>query len=219
MTWMTDPAAMRRGYLHGRLDDPDQGVTSRTWLEQFRLWFDDASADPAVLEANAMQVATAGPDGRPSVRTVLLKGLDERGVVFFTNYDSAKGRDLAVNPFASAVFAWLAHERQVRLSGPVDRVSLAETQAYFAGRPRGSQLGAWASPQSEIVLSRKELELAYGEVETRFAGEDVPPPPNWGGYRIAPNAVEFWQGRPDRLHDRLRYRHEGERWVIERLAP
>ena len=132
---MTDPAALRRAYLRGRLDDD---LTTRTWLQQFRLWFDDAAADPAVVEANAMQVATASDDGVPSVRTVLLKGLDERGLVFYTNYESAKARQLEANPRASAVFAWLAHERQVRVSGPVTRVERAETESYFAARPRGS---------------------------------------------------------------------------------
>lgn len=216
---MGDPADMRRTYLRGRLDDPEHALTSHTWLDQFRLWFEDAGADPAVVEANAMQVATADADGKPSVRTVLLKGFDERGIVFFTNYDSAKARDIAANPHAAAVFAWLVHERQVRFSGPVERVSAAETDAYFASRPRGSQLGAWASPQSEAVSSRAELEQAYADAETRFAGVPVPTPPHWGGYRIEPRAVEFWQGRTDRLHDRLRYRHEADRWVIERLGP
>jgi pyridoxamine 5'-phosphate oxidase len=219
MTPMSDPADMRRGYLHGRLDDPEHALTAHTWLDQFTLWFDDAAVDPAVVEANAMQVATVGADGKPSVRTVLLKGLDARGIVFFTNYDSAKGRDIEANPNAAAVFAWLAHERQVRFGGPIVQVSAAETDAYFASRPRGSQLGAWASPQSEIVTSREELERAYAEVEARFAGGPVPTPPRWGGYRIAPQYVEFWQGRADRLHDRLRYRHDGRRWLIERLAP
>jgi pyridoxamine 5'-phosphate oxidase len=219
MTPMSDPADMRRGYLHGRLDDSEHALTSHTWLDQFTLWFDDASADPAVVEANAMQVATVGADGTPSVRTVLLKGFDARGIVFFTNYDSAKGHDIAANPNAAAVFAWLPHERQVRFGGPIVQVSAAETDAYFASRPRGSQLGAWASPQSEIVASREELERAYADVEARFAGGPVPTPPHWGGYRIAPEYVEFWQGRADRLHDRLRYRHDGQRWVIERLAP
>lgn len=216
---MTDPAAMRRGYLRGRLDDPEHSLSSYTWLDQFRLWFEDASADPAVIEANAMQLATVAPDGRPAVRTVLLKGFDDRGIVFYTNYESQKGRELSSTPYAAAVFAWLPHERQVRISGAVHRVDQQETDDYFANRPRGSQLGAWASPQSTVVASRVQLERAYAEVEERFAGGAVPTPPHWGGFRIVPDAVEFWQGRPDRLHDRLRYRHDGNRWVIERLAP
>ncbi len=169
-------------------------------------WFAEAVAEPAVLEANAMQVATVDATGRPSVRTVLVKGFDERGVVFYTNYESAKARDLAARPYAAAVLAWLPLERQVRLSGPVTRVERAETEAYFASRPRGSQLAAWASPQSDAVPSRAALETAVRATEERFAGADVPAPPNWGGYRIAPEEVEFWQGRADRLHDRIRYR-------------
>jgi pyridoxamine 5'-phosphate oxidase len=207
---------MRRGYLRGHLDESD---ASRTWLEQFRLWFHDAAADPAQPEPTAMQLATATAAGRPSVRTVLLKGLDERGIVFYTNYDSAKGADLAENPVATAVFAWLVHERQVRFAGPVAKIDRAESEAYFAQRPRGSQLGAWVSPQSKVISSRSVLEDAVGATEERFAGKDVPPPPNWGGYRLQPETVEFWQGRADRLHDRLRYRREGELWILERLAP
>jgi pyridoxamine 5'-phosphate oxidase len=213
---MTDPADLRRNYARGELDD---AAVASTWLEQFRIWFDAAVADPAVIEPNAMQVATVRPDGRPTVRTVLLKGLDSRGIVFYTNYESAKGRDLAANPSAAAVFAWLAHERQVRVSGPVTKVSEAETSAYFATRPRGSQLGAWASPQSAVVPSRAALDALVAEVESRFGDDPVPPPPNWGGYRIAPDEVEFWQGRRDRLHDRIRYRLAAGSWVRERLAP
>ncbi|MCU1658855.1 MAG: pyridoxamine 5-phosphate oxidase [Pseudonocardiales bacterium] len=213
---MTEPAGMRRTYHRGQLDE---SLVSRTWLEQFHLWFHDATADPAVVEANAMQVATVGADCRPSVRTVLLKGVDERGLVFYTNYESAKARDLAANPYAAVVFAWLAHERQVRASGAVQRVDRAETEAYFATRPRGSQLSAWASAQSSIVSSRAVLERTLADLEARYTGVDIPAPPNWGGYRLAPDTVEFWQGRADRLHDRLRYRRAGERWVLERLAP
>jgi pyridoxamine 5'-phosphate oxidase len=171
------------------------------------------------VEPNAVQLATADAEGRPSVRTVLVKSFDQRGVVFYTNYRSAKARDLAARPYASAVFVWLPLERQVRLSGPVAPLSRAETEAYFAARPRGSQLGAWASPQSEVVASRAALDAAYTEVERRFAGEDVPAPPHWGGYRLTPDAVEFWQGRPDRLHDRLRFRRAQAGWTVERLAP
>ena len=213
---MSDPADSRRNYAHGSLDDD---VVASTWLEQFRHWFDAASADPAVLEANAMQVATAGRDGRPSVRTVLLKGLDERGLVFYTNYDSAKAGELAENPYVAAVFTWFAHERQVRVSGPVTKVSTEETAAYWATRPRGSQLGAWASPQSSVVASRAALDALVDVVAARFGDGPIPPPPHWGGFRIAADVVEFWQGRHDRLHDRIRFRREGDGWVRERLAP
>ncbi|MDT4938877.1 MAG: pyridoxamine 5-phosphate oxidase [Pseudonocardiales bacterium] len=216
MTASSDPAGIRRAYLRGRLDET---LVSRTWLDQFRLWLDAATGDPAVLEPTAMQLATVDTAGHPSVRTVLLKGFDDRGVAFFTNYDSPKGVDLDARPYASAVFVWLAQERQVRLSGQVTRVDRDETAAYFTQRPRGSQLGAWASPQSQVIASRVVLEQSVTEVEERFTGQDVPPPPFWGGYRIAPDTVEFWQGRPDRLHDRLRYRRDGEVWVLERLAP
>jgi pyridoxamine 5'-phosphate oxidase len=207
---------MRRSYRRGRLGEQ---MVAATWLEQLRRWFADAVASEAIIEPNAMQVATADASGRPSVRTVLAKGLDDRGVVFYTNYDSAKGRALAQRPYAEAVFAWLALERQARLAGQVERVSRAETEAYFASRPKGSQLAAWASAQSTVVASRAELEAALRAVEARFAGGDVPPPPNWGGYLIRPESVEFWQGRDDRLHDRIRYRRDGAVWVIERLAP
>jgi len=216
MDTMSDPAGTRRDYQRGQLDE---NVVARTWLDQLRLWFTDATAEPSVVEVTAMQLATVDTAGRPSVRTVLVKGLDERGVVFYTNYESAKARDLDARPSAAAVLVWLPLERQVRLSGPVTRVERAETEAYFAARPRGSQLGAWASPQSTVVPSRAALEDAVREIEERFAGGEVPAPPNWGGYRLAPDVVEFWQGRADRLHDRIRYRLDGDAWVIERLAP
>ncbi len=213
---MVDLPGMRRSYRRGHLGDE---VVAPTWLAQLRAWFDEAVATESVAEANAMQVATVDDAGRPSVRTVLVKGIDERGVVFYTNYDSAKGRDLARHPYAAAVLVWPTLERQVRVSGSVSRVDRAETEAYFAGRPRGSQLGAWASPQSDVVASRTVLETAMADTEARFAGGDVPPPPYWGGYRIRPDVVEFWQGRPDRLHDRIRFRADGDEWAIERLAP
>jgi pyridoxamine 5'-phosphate oxidase len=213
---MSDPADLRRNYARGSLDDE---ALASGWLEQFRIWFDAAVADPAVVEANAMQVATVGRDGRPSVRTVLLKGLDEQGLVFYTNYASAKADDLAAHPYAAAVFTWLAHERQVRVSGPVRKVSAQETEEYWASRPRGSQLGAWASPQSAVVASRAALDALVDEVTARFGDGPIPLPLHWGGYRIIPDVVEFWQGRSDRLHDRIRYRYDGAAWVRERLAP
>jgi pyridoxamine 5'-phosphate oxidase len=213
---MTDPAELRATYRRGRLEEAD---LAGTWLAQLRSWFDQAAADPAVVEPNAMQLATADAAGRPSVRTVLAKRLDARGVVFYTNYASAKAADLAVNPRASSVFAWLAHQRQVRLSGTAAKVSREETEAYFATRPRDSQLGAWASPQSEVVESRAALDLLAAQVADRFGDGPIPAPPNWGGYLLTPDEVEFWQGREGRLHDRIRYRRGGDSWVIERLAP
>lgn len=213
---MTDPAGLRARYTRSTLDEAD---LADTWLAQLRLWFDAALADPTVVEANAVQLATASADGRPSVRTVLAKGIDERGVVFFTNYESDKARDLAENPRAAVVFAWLAHQRQVRLAGTVEQTSRAETEAYFATRPRESQIGAWASPQSRPVASRAELDQLADDAATRFGDGAIPAPPHWGGYRVVPDEVEFWQGREGRLHDRIRFRREGDAWVRERLAP
>jgi pyridoxamine 5'-phosphate oxidase len=213
---VSDPAAMRRSYLLGQLCEQ---MLAPDWYTQLRSWFDDAAASGLVGEANAIQLATVTPEARPAVRTVLVKGLDERGIVFYTNQESAKARDLADRPYAAAVFAWLPLERQVRLAGPVEAVTRAETEAYFAGRPRGSQIGAWASPQSDVVASRAELDEKVREIEERFAGADVPAPPFWGGYRISPDLVEFWQGRTDRMHDRMRYRRAEDGWAIERLAP
>lgn len=212
-----DPARMRRSYDLATLDESSLAAT---WLDQLQDWFGQAFRDFGAVEANAIQLATVDDSGLPSVRTVLAKGIDERGVSFFTNYESAKARDLEARRYAAIVFVWPAHERQVRLSGPVARVSHEETAAYFATRPRGSQLGAWASPQSRVVASRTELEERLAEVERRFGDGDIPPPPHWGGYLLTPELVEFWQGRPDRLHDRLQFRRDmsGE-WTVERLAP
>lgn len=209
---MTDPGDLRRGYL-------DETDVAASWLEQLQRWFHDAVSDPAVVEANAIQLATADADAHPTVRTVLAKGIDARGIVFYTNYESAKARDLEANPHASAVFAWLPHERQVRITGTVGRVERAETEAYFATRPRESQIGAWASPQSQVVASRAVLDDAVSTTEQRFTGAEIAAPPNWGGYLIAPGSVEFWQGRRGRLHDRIRFRLDGTDWVRERLAP
>lgn len=211
-----DPASMRRDYLRARLDE---AVVPADWLLLFRQWFVLAAGESGLLEANAMQLATVAADGCPSVRTVLMKGFDERGFTFYTNYGSAKAHDLQDHPYAAGVFVWLAQERQVRVRGPVRRVEQAESAAYFASRPRGAQLGAWASRQSQVVASRAELDEAMAEVTQRFAGREVPVPQHWGGYRLTPDEVEFWQGRTDRMHDRLRYRRDGERWLLERLAP
>ena len=187
------------------------------WPTQFERWLADA-IDAGLPEPNAMVLATADAAGRPSARSVLLKGYDVRGFVFFTNYGSRKGTELSANPYASLVFPWYPLHRQVIVAGPVERTSRAETEDYFAIRPRGAQLGAWASAQSERIPDRAALEQAWAAAERRFPGE-VPAPPHWGGYRLAPTSVEFWQGRISRLHDRLRYRLAGDTWVIERLSP
>ena len=213
---MNDPAGLRRDYRAAELGDSAAGID---WFTQLRTWFDDAVRSGVVVEPNAIQLATVDAAGRPSVRTVLVKALDERGIVFYTSYESVKARDLAGNPYAAAVFAWLALERQARLSGAVERVTRGETEAYFATRPRGSQIAAWASAQSSVIASRTALEASVSDIEARFVDIDVPAPPNWGGYRLRPEIVEFWQGRPDRLHDRLQHRWVNGEWVVERLAP
>lgn len=194
------------------------------WLAQFQQWLAAAVA-AGEPEANAMVLATADAGGRPSARTVLLKDVDETGFVFYTNLGSRKATDLRANPYASLVFRWLSLHRQVVVSGSVLALSRAATEAYFARRPRSTQLGAWASPQSQVIQSRAELDRRYAEAAARFAGSDpVPAPPHWGGLRVVPESVEFWQGRPDRLHDRLRYRRVRPGlgitdWAVERLAP
>jgi pyridoxamine 5'-phosphate oxidase len=210
------PAGMRRDYGRGGLTREDLAAD---WVEQFARWFADAVAS-GLPEPNAMIIATAGRDARPSARTVLLKRYDHGGFVFFTNYRSRKGTEALENPYASLVFPWFAVQRQVVVAGAAAKVSRAETEAYFASRPRGSQLGAWASPQSRVVSDRAALEEAYAATEARFPDADaVPAPEHWGGVRVVPDAVEFWQGRRDRFHDRLRFRRQGDGWVVERLAP
>jgi pyridoxamine 5'-phosphate oxidase len=211
-----DPSAMRLTYSAGSLAED---TAAATWYEQFAGWFAEAAG--TLTEPNAMVLATAEPDGRPSARTVLLKGFDAEGLVFFTNATSRKGQELARNPVASIVFPWIPMQRQVLITGSVAAVSRQETAAYFVTRPRGSQLGAWASRQSSVLPSRQVLEERYAELDARWPGE-VPVPPFWGGYRLTPDEVEFWQGRPDRLHDRLRYRRVDAAdggWVLERLSP
>jgi pyridoxamine 5'-phosphate oxidase len=205
---------LRREYTSSGLD---VGDLAPTWHEQLARWLADAVAAD-LTEPNAVVLATADAAGRPSARTVLLKGFDERGLTVFTNYGSRKGRELDENPYASMVLPWVDLQRQVVACGPVSRVSAEESAAYFATRPRGSQLSAWASRQSAAIDSRSSLEAARAELDARFRDE-VPAPDFWGGFRLAPESVEFWQGRPDRLHDRLRYRLDGSAWVVERLSP
>ncbi|MDQ3885956.1 MAG: pyridoxamine 5'-phosphate oxidase [Actinomycetota bacterium] len=208
---------MRVAYPVGELDE---GNLASTWHEQLAGWLADAVA-ANLPEPNAMVLATADAEGRPSSRTVLAKGLDIRGVVFFTNFTSRKMHDLNIIRHASATFPWLALHRQAHVRGPIEKITSAETEAYWVTRPRGSQLGAWASPQSSVVRDRRALECALEQTTLRFAHvEQVPVPPHWGGVRIRPESVEFWQGRPDRMHDRLRYvLHYGGDWTVERLAP
>ncbi len=215
-----DPSGMRRDYV---VRVPGVGFLEEdlaaTWLAQFQGWFADAVAAPEVVEPNAMVVGTASASGQPSARTVLLKAVDERGFVFYTNYDSRKATEAATNPYASLVFPWHPIGRQVVVCGAVERVDRAETEAYFATRPRMSQLGAWASPQSRVV-SRADLAAAMAEAEGRFPADvPVPAPANWGGLRVRPQTVEFWHGQSGRLHDRLRYRRANGEWVTERLSP
>jgi pyridoxamine 5'-phosphate oxidase len=188
-------------------------------FKQFDKWFQQALA-AGLPEPNAMTLATATLAGKPSARIVLLKGFDERGFVFFTNYESQKGRELLANPQAALVCYWIELERQVRISGRVSRVSAEESEEYFQSRPLGSQLGAWASQQSEVVGGRKTLEERLEQLTREYQTKPVPLPPYWGGYRVAPETIEFWQGRPNRLHDRLRYTLQANsHWLIERLSP
>jgi len=188
-------------------------------IAQFRVWLDDAR-DAGIRLPEAVALATVDAGGRPSVRHVLLRGLDERGFVFYTNYESRKGRELEGNTRAGMAFYWRELDRQVCVTGTVERTSREESEAYFRTRPREARLGAWASRQSEIASSREELDARYREMDARYSGEDVPLPPNWGGYRLAPEAVEFWKGREHRLHDRFRYTRQSDAsWVIERLFP
>lgn len=211
-----DPATMRKQYRSqivtedSLADDP---------MEQFTRWFQQA-ADAHVFEPNAMVLSTADAEGRPSSRTVLLKQFGHRGFVFYTNYGSRKGREIDANPYVALLFPWHPIARQVVVTGTASRTGRDETAAYFRSRPHGSQLGAWASEQSRVIGSRAELDRRYAELAARYPeGEQVPVPPEWGGVRVVPDAVEFWQGHENRMHDRLRYVREGEKWRVERLCP
>ena len=188
-------------------------------FEQFKIWFEQAVA-AELPEPNAMTIATATPDGKPSSRMVLLKDYDERGFVFYTNYESQKGRQLVENPWGALVFLWVQLERQVRIEGRVEKVSEAESDTYFHSRPIESQLGAWASHQSQAIESREVLERRFHQLKEEYQNKEIPRPPHWGGFRVIPTEIEFWQGRPSRLHDRLLYRRGDDgSWQIQRLSP
>lgn len=208
-------ADLRQDYkLHALLEadaNPDP-------IGQFQTWFNESVA-AQLPEPNAMTIATATPDGIPSARVVLLKGLDDRGFVFFTNYDSHKGQELQANPHAAIVFLWTELERQVRIQGTVERISETESDKYYYSRPAGSRLGAWASEQSQVIADRSVLETRLAELQTEYPDGDIARPLHWGGFRVMPTLIEFWQGRSSRLHDRLRYQKVGTSWTIDRLSP
>ncbi len=214
MASSADLQKLRKEYIRTGLEESDAHPHP---IEQFRGWFDEALA-ANLHEPNAMTLATARQD-KPSARVVLLKGFDERGFVFYTNYEGRKGRELEENPYCALAFYWGELERQVRVEGRASRVSTEDSDAYFRSRPRGSQLGAWASAQSRPVEDRDALEERLRDLEEEYEGREVPRPPFWGGYRVEPEAIEFWQGRENRLHDRLLYRRSGGGWEIKRLSP
>jgi pyridoxamine 5'-phosphate oxidase len=213
---MTSLAELRKNYSLGSLDVAD---ADHDPIRQFDTWFQQA-VDAKLPEPNTMTLATVDPRGRPSARIVLIKGVDERGFVFFTNYESRKGRELAANPYANLLFYWIELERQVRVEGRIVKTSEQESDTYFASRPLGSRIGAWASNQSQPIESRSQLETREREISLQY-GDQPPRPPHWGGYRLVPEAIEFWQGRPSRLHDRLLYTRASDNgdWQISRLSP
>jgi len=213
---MSSIADLRRDYALASLDVADVVADP---IQQFTRWFTNAT-DAAIIEPNAMTLATVGADGLPDARIVLLKGVDSRGFTFFTDYRSQKGRDLLVHPQAALVFFWQELERQVRIRGTVMKLDTPESAAYYESRPRGSRIGAWASEQSSVIADRSALEERVQAVEAQYADDAAPPlPPHWGGFLVAPMEVEFWQGRRSRLHDRLRYRRSVHGWAVERLSP
>jgi pyridoxamine 5'-phosphate oxidase len=207
-------ADIRKDY---RLQSFNENDAAADPFTQFGVWWDEA-VNSEIDEVNAMTLATAAADGKPAARIVLLKGYDQNGFVFFTNYESHKGQHLTANPQAALVFFWKELERQIRIEGPVERVSAAESDAYFHSRPEGSRIGAWASPQSKVIPGREQIESNVQQYTSQF-GNDIPRPPHWGGYRVIPDLFEFWQGRSSRLHDRIQYRLSGGAWIRERLAP
>lgn len=216
LTQSFDIASLRRNYAHQSLSESD---VLHDPIAQFAVWFEEA-LNSQLIEPNAMTLATADHSGQPAARTVLLKGFDKRGFVFYTNYESRKGRDLAENPQAALLFTWLELERQIRIEGKVEKVTREESLTYFQSRPKGSQIGAWASPQSRVIEGRAILEMRVAELNLEYDHlEALPLPPHWGGYRLKPDHIEFWQGRESRLHDRICYTQAGEGWKIERLAP
>jgi pyridoxamine 5'-phosphate oxidase len=208
-------ADLRREYARARLDE---STVSPDPITEFARWFEEA-VKAQVMEPNAMTLASVSSEGIPSARIVLLKGFDQRGFVFFTDYRSQKGAELQGNPHAALVFYWAELERQVRITGQASTIPRDESEAYFSTRPRASRISAWVSHQSQVIGSRRQLEDRIPEVDTRFPGDDVPLPPHWGGFRLSPTALEFWQGRTSRLHDRIRYVREDTGWRIERLSP
>jgi len=216
MKTFIDVSALRRNYALESLSESDVQPDP---MAQFNKWFQEA-LDSSLPEPNAMTLATADKQGRPSARTVLLKAYDHAGFVFYTNYESKKGAELAENPYAALLFTWLELERQIRIEGAVTRLTEAESTAYFQSRPKGSQIGAWASPQSQVIPDRSVLEQNVAALLAQYAdAEVIPKPAHWGGYVVQPEMIEFWQGRESRLHDRIQYRLESGVWMIERLAP